>query len=101
MVLLDVFKVLEYVLGKEVGWLTLEGPTRVEGAPTPRGHADHRHGCHACFMTSTPSPLDHVCSKKIAPDGFIPFGLRLIFLFFETLKEAKNNNSGLGLQLIG
>ena len=25
----------------------------------------------------------------------------LIFLFFETLKQAKNNNSGLGLRLIG
>ena len=39
-----------------------------------------------CCLTSTPSPLDHVCTKKIAPEGFIPFGLRLIFLFFETLK---------------
>ena len=30
-----------------------------------------------------------------------PFGLRLTFLFFETLKQAKNNNSRLGLRLIG
>ena len=37
-------------------------------------------------LTSTPSLLDCVCSKTIAPKGFIPFGLRLIFLFFETLK---------------
>ena len=33
-----------------------------------------------------PSLLDHVRSKNHAPEGFIPFGLRLIFLFFETLK---------------
>ena len=39
--------------------------------------------------------------EKITFRGFIPFGLRLIFLFFETLKQAKNNNSGLGLRLIG
>ena len=32
------------------------------------------------------SPLDHVHSKNHAPEGFIPFGLRLIFLFRETLK---------------
>ena len=37
-------------------------------------------------LTSTPSPLDHVCSKNHVPGGFIPFGLRLIFLFYETLK---------------
>ena len=29
------------------------------------------------FLTSTPSPLDHVCSKNNSPDGFIPFGFRL------------------------
>ena len=34
----------------------------------------------------TPSLPDHVRSKNHAPEGFIPFGLRLIFLFFETLK---------------
>ena len=39
-----------------------------------------------CFLTCTPSPLDHVRSKNHAPEGFIPFGLCLIFLFFEILK---------------
>ena len=39
-----------------------------------------------CFLTCTPSPLDHVRSKNHAPEGFILFGLRLIFLFFEILK---------------
>ena len=55
------------------------------GVPTCRGHAGNPRGRLAC-LTSTPSPPDHVCSKKIAPEGFIPFGLRLIFLFFEILK---------------
>ena len=41
------------------------------------------------FLTQGPSPLDHVCSKKHVPEGFIPFGLRLIFFFCETLKQAK------------
>ena len=44
------------------------------------------HGLLASFLTSTPSLLDHVCSKNNSPEGFIPFGFRLIFLFCETLK---------------
>ena len=43
-------------------------------------------GSLGCFLACTPSPLDHVRSKNHAPEGFIPFGLRLIFLFFEILK---------------
>ena len=38
------------------------------------------------FLTSTPSPLDHVCSKNNSPKGFIPFGFHLIFIFCKTLK---------------
>ena len=38
------------------------------------------------FLTCTPSSLDHVRSKNHALEGFIPFGPRLIFLFFEILK---------------
>ena len=52
--------------------------------------AGHPRGRLACLLTSTPSPLDHVCSKKIAPEGFIPFELRLIFLFFKIQKIGKN-----------
>ena len=37
-------------------------------------------------LTSTPSLLDHVCSKNHAPERFIPFGLRLVFLFFKIPK---------------
>ena len=82
----DVFGVHGYMEEEEVGRWTPEGPTRVGGVPTCRGRAGHPRGRLLCGLTSTPSPLDRVCSKKIAPEGFIPFGLRLIFLFFETLK---------------
>ena len=43
-------------------------------------------GVLGSFLTCTPSSPDHVHSKNHAPEGFIPFGLRLIFLFFEILK---------------
>ena len=33
-----------------------------------------------------PSPLDHVRFENHVPEGFIPFGLRLISFSFETLK---------------
>ena len=49
-------------------------------------HASLPRGLLASFLTSTPSLLDHVCSKNNSAEGFIPFGLRLIFLFCETLK---------------
>ena len=51
-----------------------------------QGGALLSHGSLGCFLTCTPSPLDHVRSKNHAPEGFIPFGLRLIFIFFEILK---------------
>ena len=65
-----------------------EGSTSMEqrGAHEGGGRAGHPRDRLICCLTSTPSPLDHVCSKKIAPEGFIPFGLRLIFLFCGTLK---------------
>ena len=63
-------------------------------APLPRGFLE-------ASLTQGPCLLDHVRSKNHAPEGFIPFGLRLIFFFCETLKLAKNSNSGLGLWLIG
>ena len=34
----------------------------------------------------TPSFLDHIFSKNHVPEGFIPFGFRLISFSFETLK---------------
>ena len=74
-----------------------EGGGRAHGGqarPLPRGLPV---GC----LTQGPSLLDLVRSNNHIPEGFIPFGLRLIFFFSETLKQAKNNNSGLGLRLIG
>ena len=61
--------------------------------PHPRGHLE-------AFLTSTPSLLDCFRSKNNAPEGFIPFGLCLIFLFFEILKQAIKQQYGLGLWLI-
>ena len=56
------------------------------GAHETGGRALLSCGSLGYFLTCTPSPLDHVRSKNHAPEGFIPFGLRLIFLFFEILK---------------
>ena len=49
-------------------------------ASLPRGHLE-------ASLTSTPSLLDCFRSKNNSPEG-----LRLIFLFFETLKQGKNRN---------
>ena len=54
--------------------------------PRDRGRALLSRGSLGNFLACNPSPLDHVCSKNHAPEGFIPFGLRLIFLFFKILK---------------
>ena len=66
----------------------------------PRGPRD-RGGRLEHFLACTPSPLDHVLSKNHTPEGFIPFGLRLIFLFFKILKYEKKQQYGLGLRLVG
>ena len=67
---------LEYKTGK------LQGGQEIGGrAPHPRGYLE-------ASLTSTPSLLDCFLSKNNAPEGSIPFGLRLIFLFFEILKQA-------------
>ena len=52
-------------------------------------------------LTYTPSLLDCFRSKNNSPEGFIPFGLRLIFLFCETLKQGKKQKLALGSGLIG
>ena len=64
------------------GWRAHPGGGR---APLPRGLLGNS-------LTSAPRLLDHARSKYHAPEGFIPFGLRLIFLFCETLKQGKNRN---------
>ena len=70
-----------------------------EAGARPRGVALHPRGRLPSFLTEGPSLLDLPLDS--VSEGFIPFGLCLIFLFFETLKQAKNSNSGLGLRLIG
>ena len=57
-----------------------------EVGDVPRGHAPHPRDCLFCSLEQSPSLLDHVRRENHVPEGFIPFGLRLIFRFFETLK---------------
>ena len=66
--------------------------------PTPRSfRGGHEGGGRAPLpraflvdsLTCTPSSLDCFRSKNNFPEGFIPFGLHLIFLFFRTLKKAR------------
>ena len=73
-----------------------EGRARQGGwaRPLSRGFLD-------ASFTSTPNLLDHNLSKNHAAEGFIPFGLHLIFLFFEILKQSIKQQYGLGLPLIG
>ena len=53
-------------------------PTRVGRAPRGVGRASLPCGLLASFLTSTPSPLDHVCSKNNSPEGFFPFDIRFL-----------------------
>ena len=94
MVLLDVWGGMWTYIGGRSRSVEQRGAHEGGERPLPRGLLD-------CFSTPAPSLLDHVCSENHVSEGFIPFGLRLIFLFFETLKQEKNNNSGLGLRLVG
>ena len=65
------------------------------------GRASLPRGFLEASLTSTPSLLDCFRSKNNSPEGFIPFGLRLIFLFCETLKQGKKQKLALGSGLIG
>ena len=62
------------------------GAQETGGAARRGGRALLSPGRLDCFLTCTPSPMDHVRSKNHAPEGFIPFGLCLILFFYETLK---------------
>ena len=92
---LDVFGVRRYIQEEEVRQWSNMGPTRMEGAPRGQVHPLPRAFLVDCFM-QTPSPVDHVCSENHVPEGFIPFGLRLVFLFCETLKQAKKTRTDTG-----
>ena len=74
------------------------GAQRGGGRPHPPGP---RRALLVDPLTCTPSLPDCFLSKNNSPVGFIPFGLRLIFLFFETLKQGKKQELALGSGLIG
>ena len=70
---MEIYRRKKYVRG------ATRGPRGWRARPLPRAFL-------VASLTYTPSLLDCVRSKKHVPEGFIPFGIRLIFLFFETLK---------------
>ncbi len=78
----------------------LEGPTRQGGALSRGGGALLSRGLLGDLLTSSPSLQDDILPKNHDAEGFIPFGLRLIFLFFEILKQAIKQQYGLGLWLV-
>ena len=69
--------------------------------PQGWGHALCPCGRLVAFLTSTPSSLDVFWSKKNHRKSFILFGLHLIFLFCNTLKQEKKQELALGSRLIG
>ena len=62
------------------------------GVPHPPERALRPCGLLVASLTSSPSLWCVFWSKKNNRNGFIPFGLRLVFLFCETLKLGKNRN---------
>ena len=62
------------------------------GRAYPPGRALLPRGRLVASLTSSPSLLVSFWSKKDHRESFIPFGLHLVFLFRETLKQAKNRN---------
>ena len=49
----------------------LRGAHEGGGHAYPPGRASLPRGLLASFLTSTPSLLDHICSKNNSPEGFI------------------------------
>ena len=90
--------VRRYIQEEGVRRWSNRGPMRVEGTPMGGRRAPLPRGLLLYFLTQGPSLLDLVRSENHVPEGFIPFGLRLIFLFHETLKQAKKQQFGLGLR---
>ena len=85
---------------KSVGGAS-RGPRDTGARPGGGGRALLSPGLLEPSLAYTPSLSDHILSKNHAPEGFIPCGLRFIFLFFEILKQAIKQQYGLGLRLIG
>ena len=83
---IGIYRRKKYVGGRPRG-------TRDTGHALQEGRALLSRGALGAFLTCTPGSLDQICSKNNASEGFIPFGLRLIFIFFEILKQAKKNSN--------
>ena len=94
-----VFSVYGYIWEEEVRRWTSGRSTR-QGARPGGGRAPLPRAFPVASLTCTPSPLDYFRSKNNSPERFIPFGLRLIFLFCETLKQGKKQKLALGSGLI-
>ena len=90
---MDIYRRKKYVRG------ATRGPRGWRARP--RGWAPLPRALLVDSLTCTPSLLDCFGSKNNSPEGFIPFGLRLIFLFCETLKQGKKQELALGSGLIG
>ena len=57
------------------------GAHEIGGRALQEGRGLLSRGALGAFLTCTPGSPDQICSKNNTPEGFIPFGLRLIFLF--------------------
>ena len=69
----------------------------LQGAHEGGGRAPLPRGLLVDFLTSTPSPSDHVCSKNNSPEGFIPFDIH----FLRNTEIGKKQQFALGLWLVG
>ena len=83
--------ICEYIGGRS--WLGgHRGAHKVGGRALPPGRALHPCGCLVALLTCTLCLLGVFWSKKNHREGFILFGLRLVFVFCEAQKQGKNRN---------
>src|SRR3989337_187115 len=80
--------------------IRVRGPLRGPQARPPLGCALEACGLLGTPLTSSPSPTCVFWSKKNHCESFIPFGLRLVFLFCKTQKQGKTE-TGTGLVVTG
>ena len=82
------FQGIRVYIGERSRSVELRGAHEGGGAPTPLGAPSY----FVASLNYTPSLLDCICSKKDHPEGFIPFGFYLVFLFCKTQNRQKNRN---------
>ena len=70
------------------------------GHAHPLGRAPLPRALLVDLLMCTPSLPYCFLSKNNFSEGFIPFGLHLIFLFYETLKQEKKQELALGSWLM-